>query len=98
MGAERQKGEIKMVKWTKIRVIDNGGMDQGALKDFLGCQENRLLLETATISEDGIESWPDFLLCEANENPNHNTPHCDVDWSGFLDFLANVFFFAEYQD
>jgi hypothetical protein len=87
-----------MIKWTEIRVIDSDGTDQGALKEFLGCPENRLALETATISEDGIESWPDFWLCKANEKPDQDTPHCDIDWSGFLDFLANVFFFAEYQD
>jgi len=87
-----------MVKWTEIRVIDNDGMDQGTLEEFLGCPENRLALETATISEDGIESWPDFWLCEADEDPDHDTPHCDVDWSGFLDFLARVFFFVEHQD
>ena len=71
------------MKWTELRVVDIDGLDQGSLDEVVANPETRWMLDHATIVNGQIESWDYFWMCAPDEDLDHNTPRCDVDWSGF---------------
>ena len=72
----------KATKWTDLVVTDIDGDSSGTLGEMLNDEPEQL--ETATIINGQIDSWPDYFLSLPDEKPDWDTPHGEVDWTGFM--------------
>jgi hypothetical protein len=71
------------MNWKNIVVTNEDGKSIGTLETIKDDMPH--LLETATIVDGLIESWPGFYISAPGETPDWDTPKCPVDWRGFAD-------------
>jgi hypothetical protein len=73
-------------RWQDLRVTDNQGVT--AAESLGWFVENAPAnLDNAVIEHGKISEWPDYLLSAEGEDPDWDTPHGEVDWTGFEDAL-----------
>jgi len=75
------------INWRDLVVFDTEGSIGETLGSMVrGCPAN---LDNAVLNEDGsIAEWAQFLVAAEGEEPDYDTPRCDVDWSGFAEALG----------
>lgn len=72
--------EAKMVRWNELIVTNEDG-HAATLGELVEAQDAGLAL--ATIRDGQIAEWPGYYLSAPGEEPDWNTPHGAVDWTGF---------------
>lgn len=68
------------MKWSQLVVTDTEG-EQGTLGDLV--TNSPELLRHAIISGGRIVEWQDHFLSAPGEDPDWDTPRCEVEWAGF---------------
>ena len=69
------------MNWRNLIVTDSYGDGYGTLGDVMRVSPETL--DSATIDDDAVVSWDGFFLSSPGEEPDYDTPRCEVDWSGF---------------
>ena len=69
------------INWKKLIVTDCEGESWGTLDALV--QDAPANLDNATITDGAIDSWDGFFLSSPDEDPDWDTPHTAVDWTGF---------------
>lgn len=76
---------MKRIHWSELVVTDSEGNCNTTLGFIVRSQAGNL--GGATIEDGRITEWPDFYLSAPGEEPEWDTPRCDVDWTGFTGAL-----------
>ena len=75
-------------KWSELGVTNDEGNCIGTLGDIVANSPE--MFDTATIENGKIESWPQYFLTGYDEEPDWDTPRCEVDWTGFEDAIQTA--------
>ena len=79
---------MEKLHWTNLRVTDSDGDDIGALGDCIN--DGTVSTEYIMLRDDGsLDSWPDYFISAPGEEPEWDTPHVPVDWTGFANAVKN---------
>lgn len=73
--------KMEKLHWTALLVTDSEGDSRGTLGELV--KSNPEQLGTADILAGQIIEWPQFFLSAPGEEPDWDTPHAAVDWTGF---------------
>jgi hypothetical protein len=74
--------------WNELRVSDAEGDSWGKLGALVA--DAPANLDSATITNGEITEWPGFFLSVDGEDPNWDTPACEIDWTGFTTALKTA--------
>jgi hypothetical protein len=68
--------------WAQLRVTNANGTDIGTLGDVV--REGQAT--GMTLRPDGsLDTWPDHFVSAPDEEPEWDTPHGPVDWTGLAE-------------
>jgi hypothetical protein len=82
------KERISKMDWKNLIVTDSDGCEYGPLGEMLNIAPANL--DTATIEDGAISAWSGFFLSAPDEDPDYDTPRCEVDWSGFQEAFYSL--------
>ncbi len=74
-----------MLNWRDL-VVTNVEGDQTTLGQMVDMQDDGLS-HIESLRNGGIDVWYQYFISAPGEEPSDDTPHCDVDWTGFEDAL-----------
>ena len=72
--------------WRELDVYGDDGERLGTLAAVLLIDAN---LESATIADGRIDTWPHRFIAAPGEAPDWDTPRGAVDWRGFTEAAIN---------